>query len=247
MTLVLFRFLTIFFNVNLTSARIETQIGVFAAESHLEFGYGNGSSNSDFWKDPGRQEPFGAVCINIVAKHCTFLKGLELAITDTTLNEMIRHGGAEVELRSLGPSLGRTTFFGNFQWVEEIKSAERLTEFSIDAHIRVGWKMIGIISHTTDSATNAIAGAQEMKFLTKEEWPVEVYMMKCMPHKASTSAMASSGTSNRVENLSLEAVEILKNVTVYQSESIRNVPDVNQRWQYTRQISVRSILSFRPE
>ena len=63
-----------------------------ATESQLEYGYGNASSNSDFWKDPGRQEPFGAVCINTVAKRYKFLNGLELAVSDTTLDEMVRHG-----------------------------------------------------------------------------------------------------------------------------------------------------------
>ena len=65
------------------------------------------------------------MCINTVAKCYKFLNDLELAITDTTLNEMIRQGEAEVELRSLGPSLGRTTFLGNFQRVEGINSWRR--------------------------------------------------------------------------------------------------------------------------
>ena len=46
---------------------------------------------------------FGAVCINVVAKCYKFINGLKLAITDTTLNEMIRTGEVEQELRSLTP------------------------------------------------------------------------------------------------------------------------------------------------
>ena len=45
----------------------------------------NGSSNSDFWKDPGRQEPFGAVCINTIAKRYKFLNGLELANSSSVI------------------------------------------------------------------------------------------------------------------------------------------------------------------
>ena len=78
-------FLTILFDVTFTSARIKTQIGVFATESQLEYGCGNGSSNSDFWKDPGRQEPFGAVCINTIAKRYKFLNGLELANSSSVI------------------------------------------------------------------------------------------------------------------------------------------------------------------
>ena len=80
-----FVFLTILFNVTFTSARIKTQIGVFATENQLEYGCGNGSSNSDFWKDPGRQEPFGAVCINTIAKRYKFLNGLELANSSSVI------------------------------------------------------------------------------------------------------------------------------------------------------------------
>ena len=91
-----------------------------------------------------------------------------------------------------------------------------MAEFCIDAHHRVGWKMSGIVSHTVDSAANAVAGTQEMKLLTQEDRPLDIYMMKCMPHKASTSAMAASGTSDHVENLTPES----------QRESIGNMPGV---------------------
>lgn len=204
------KFLTILFNVTFSSARIETQIGIFRTESHLEYGYGSGSSNSDFWKDPGRQEPFGAVCINTITNHYKFNNGLELAISDTTLKEMMKNGEADLLLRSTTPVLGRTTFLGNFQRVEGIKSAEKLAEFCMDAHTRVGWQMSDMISHTVDSAANAVAGAEEMKFLTQDARPHDIHMMKCMPHKASTSAMAASGTSDHVENLNPTAGEILK-------------------------------------
>ena len=60
------------------------------------------------------------MCINTVAKRYKFLSGLELAITDTVFNEMVRHGEADVELRSLSLSLGRTTFLGNFQRVKAL-------------------------------------------------------------------------------------------------------------------------------
>ena len=72
-------------------------------------------------------------------------------------------------------------------------------------------------------------------------------MMKCMPHKASTSAMAAFGTSDHVENLNPEAGEILKNVIVYPREFTGNVHGVRQWWRYTRRISVRSIPPFSPE
>ena len=101
--------------------------------------------------------------------------------------------------------------------------------------------MSGIISHVVDSAANAVAGAQEMKLLTKKERPLEVHMMKCMPHKASTSAMTALGTSNHVENLNPEAGEILKHVIIYQRESIENVPGARQWWRYTRQISTHEV------
>ena len=150
------------------------------------------------------------MCINTITKLYKFNNGLELAISDTTLKEMTKHGETNLLLRSTNPVLGQTTFLGNFQRVEGVKSAERLAEFTMDAHSRVGWKMSDMISHTVDSASNAVAGADEMKFLTKDDRPHDIYVMKCMPHKASTSAMAASGTSDHVENLNPTAGEILK-------------------------------------
>ena len=160
---------------------------------------------------------------------------------------MIRTGEAEQELHSFLPSLGITVFLGNFQCVESIKSAERLAEYLMDANARVGWKMSNIISHVVDSTTNVVAGTKEMKFQTKIERPHDMYMRKCMPHKASTPAMTASGNSDHVDNLNPEAGEILKNVIVYRSISIGNVPGVTQWRRYTRRKSVVSILPFNPE
>ena len=69
-------------------------------------------------------------------------------------------------------------FLRNFQRAEGIKSPERLAEYSMDAHARVGWKMSNIISHVVDSSANAVAGTKEMKFETKDERPHDMYMRK---------------------------------------------------------------------
>ena len=104
------------------------------------------------------------MCISTVVKRYNFINGLELAISDTTLNDMIRHGEAKEELRSLASALEQTMFLGNFQRVESIQSAERLVEFSIDAHTRVGLKMSDIISHIVNSIANTVAGTKKIKF-----------------------------------------------------------------------------------
>ena len=181
---------------------------MYCTENHLQYGYGCGSSNSDFWKDPGRLEPFGAVCISTIAKRYKFKNGLELAISDTMFNE-IKNGDIELYLRLTEPLLGRTTFLADFARVDGKKTAEKLADFVIAAHTKVNWKMSCIISHIVDSAANAVAGSEEMKFLTKDERPLDVHMMKCMPHKASTAALAASGTSDHKDNLNPESGEIL--------------------------------------
>ena len=89
-----------------TAPLIIFQIGVFCTKNHLQYGYGCGSLNSDFWKDPGRMEPFGAVCINTIAKRYIFKNGLEMAISDTTFNEMAKNGEIGLHLRSTTVCLG---------------------------------------------------------------------------------------------------------------------------------------------
>ena len=200
---------TLLFYFTCTAPLIIFQIGVFCTENHLQYGYGCGSSNSDFWKDPGRMEPFGAVCINTIAKRYIFKNGLEMAISDTTFNEMAKHGEIGLHLRSTNPLFGRTTFLGDFARVDGKKTAEKLAEFIIASHTKVNWKMSCIISHVVDSAANAVAGSEEMKYLTKDDRPLDVFMMKCMPHKGSTAALAASGTSDHVGNLNPVSGEIL--------------------------------------
>ena len=69
-----------------------------------------------------------------------------------------------------------------------------------------------IISHVVDSAANAVAGSKEMKFLTKDDPPLDVFMMKCMPHTGSTAALSASGTSDYVGNLNSVSGKILNKV-----------------------------------
>ena len=95
----------------------------------------------------------------------------------------MKHGKADLLLRTITPVLGRTTFLGNFQRVEGIKLAERLAEFCMDAHTQVGWKTNDMISHTVGSASNTVAGAEEMKYLTKDDRPHGIHTMKCMPYR----------------------------------------------------------------
>ena len=108
--------------------------------------------------------------------------------------------------------------------------------------------MSGIISHVLDSAANAVAGAQEMKLLTKKERPLEVHMMKCMPHKASTSTMTALGASNHVENLNPEAGEILKKC-YHLSERIHGKHARREAVVAVHKANkhIRSILPFSPE
>ena len=143
------------------------------------------------------------MCISTIAKRYQFKNGLELAISNTTFNEMKINGEIELYLRSTNPLLGRSTFLADFCHVDGKKTAEKLADFVISAHNKVNWKMSCIISHVNDSAANAVAGSEEMKFLTKDERPLDIHMMKCMPHKASTAALAASGTSDYVKNLNL--------------------------------------------
>jgi hypothetical protein len=48
-----------------------------------------------------------------------------------------------------------------------------------------------------------------MEFIMKDDHPIDVYVMKCMPHKGSTAALDASGTSDQVDNLIPDAGEIL--------------------------------------
>ena len=66
-----------------------------------------------------------------------------------------------------------------------------------------------IISHVVDSATNAVAGREKMKYLTKDDRPLDVCMMKCMPHKGSTAALVASGASDHAGNRNPVSGEIL--------------------------------------
>ena len=122
---------------------------------------------------------------------------------------MAKHDEIDLYLRSTNPLLGQTTFIGNLERVGGKKTAEKLAEFIIASHTKVNWKMSCIISHVVDSAANAVAGSEEMKYLTKDDRPLDVFMMKCMPHKGSTAALAASGTSDHVGNLNPVSGEIL--------------------------------------
>ena len=89
-------------------------------------------------------EPFGAVCINTIAKRYIFKNGLEMAISDTTFNEMAKNGEIGLHLRSTNLLFGRTIFLGDFARVDGKKTAEKLAEFIIASHIKVNWKMSAI-------------------------------------------------------------------------------------------------------
>ena len=159
----------------------------------MEYGYGCGSSNSDFWKDEGRDDQFGAVCINATAKKYVFKNKLELAISNTTYKRMETKKETGV-LRSTTPCLGRLTMLANFECVDQSKTAEVLSDFVKGSHERVGWKVPYLISHTVDSASNAVAGNDEMKYATRDERPVEIQLQKCIAHKAATVGDILSGT-----------------------------------------------------
>lgn len=55
--------------------------------------------------------------------------------------------------------------------------------------------MICLILHVVDSSANAVAGSEEMTFSTKDDCPLDVLMIKCIPHKDSLVALTISGTS----------------------------------------------------
>ena len=194
------------------------QVRNYAIKAHLQCGFVCGSSNSDFWKYEERDDQFGAVCINTTAKKYAFKNGLKLAISDTTFNRM--KANREIHLlRSKTHRTSRLTMLANFACVEESKTAELLSAFVISAHKRVGWEMSHIMSHTVDSASNAVAGNDEMKFVTREERPVEIQLQKCIPHKAATVGDILSGTSKHKVNLNPEAGAILNKVHI-QAERI---------------------------
>lgn len=68
------------------------EVGTYGTKNHLEYGFACGSSNSDFWKNPARDEQFGPVCIKSVAKLFQFKNSLELAIFNTRYSRRSRAG-----------------------------------------------------------------------------------------------------------------------------------------------------------
>ena len=92
-----FHYSFMYFLINLlhstyTIAPITSQIGVFCTKHHLQYGYGCRSSNFNFLKDRGRTGPFSTVYINTIATCYKFKNGLDLAISDATLKQMIKRG-----------------------------------------------------------------------------------------------------------------------------------------------------------
>ena len=92
--------------------------------------------NSDFWKDPGHKEQFGAVCINTIPRYYKFKNRLDLTISDTTFVQMKRAGELNKELRSTMYCLGRYTMLGNFSQVEKCKTVEMLEDIVTKGHIK---------------------------------------------------------------------------------------------------------------
>ena len=91
----------------------------------MEYGHGCGSSNSDFWKDSGRDDQFGACCISTIGRLYKFKNGLELAISKTTMEHMISAKEIDGTLRSSTHKLARFTMLGNFSRVVESKTISR--------------------------------------------------------------------------------------------------------------------------
>ena len=98
------------------------------------------------------------------------------------------------------PLFGQCTFLGNFAHVEGKKIA---------AYTNVNWKINCIISKVVDSTTNAVAGNDDIKLITNDDRPIDVYVIKCMPHKGSTTALTASQTSDHVGTLKSDEGEIL--------------------------------------
>ena len=70
-------------------------------------------------------DPFGAVCINTITRRYKFKNGLDLPVSETTLNQMKKSGEIHLHVRLTTPLLGRCTFLSNFACVEGKKTAEK--------------------------------------------------------------------------------------------------------------------------
>ena len=101
---------------------VTLRITVYCKENHLRYGYSCGLSNPGFWKDR-----LGTVYINTIAKRCIFKDSLDLAISDTILNQMEKSREIYSCLRSTEPLLAQGTFLRNFASVEgkEKKTAKK--------------------------------------------------------------------------------------------------------------------------
>ena len=131
----------------------------------------------------------------MTVKQYHFRNGLVLAISDTTLKKMIDSGEVDTDLISTEPIIGRGTFLLEFERVDEKKTGFFLGNWLSEKHLNKGIPHDWIGAHTVDSASNAVAGVDNLKIVAEGTTSHEIIAERCDAHKANTASGEASGTS----------------------------------------------------
>ena len=129
------------------------QINRIVIELYLRYHSSYVSSTSDFWWDGQRKVNFGAAIANMMADHYRFHNGMFLAVSSTTMKEMMIAKTTGL-LCSVDPKVARLQALLDFSHFDSPKTGENIGHWLGDIHHGVGCKP-EFISHTVDGASNA--------------------------------------------------------------------------------------------
>jgi hypothetical protein len=137
----------------------------------------------------------------MMANHYSFRNGLFLAVSSTTMKEMVNVEKTTDLLRSVTPIVARLQALLDFAHFESAKTGENIGRWLEDIHGGVGCKPEFINSHTVDGASNAGLSVETLSWNTSEDRSQKIVADQCDAHKISTTADQATGVSGHVSNL----------------------------------------------
>ena len=135
-------------------------------ECYLRYGDSFVASTSDFWWDRVRKASFGACIGNFMAHQYRMKSGIDLFMSDATLNSLSSDDdprGWERHLRSKASSLGRCQTLLDFVLFDKPHTGEEVGAWLDHAHGRVQCKPSFIGSHVVDKAGYAGESVEKLK------------------------------------------------------------------------------------